>query len=102
MASTDDDSVAAVTQEEVFAFFQANVGKVRNLLFRAVAAVPTERACGCRGDSRLPRRLTSHLFAYPARGVALSDATRTKVAGLAAGAHRLAVSDAITRRVASG
>jgi 5'-methylthioadenosine phosphorylase len=51
----DDDTVEAVTQEEVFAFFEANVDKIRNLLFRAVAAVPTERACGCRGDSPLAR-----------------------------------------------
>ena len=49
----DGDDVPAVTQEEVFGFFEANVGKVRDLLFRAVAAVPTERACDCRGDSPL-------------------------------------------------
>jgi 5'-methylthioadenosine phosphorylase len=47
----DDDTVRAVTQEEVFGFFEANVGKVRALLFRAVEAVPTERACGCGADS---------------------------------------------------
>ena len=49
----DGDDVPAVTQEEVFGFFEANVGKVRDLLFRAVVAVPTERACDCRGDSPL-------------------------------------------------
>jgi 5'-methylthioadenosine phosphorylase len=52
----DDDTVTAVTQEEVFAFFEANVGKVRDLLFRAVGEIPTERACGCAEDSPLARR----------------------------------------------
>jgi 5'-methylthioadenosine phosphorylase len=52
----DDDAVTAVTQEEVFAFFEANVGKVRDLLFRAVGAVPAERSCGCAGDAPLARR----------------------------------------------
>jgi 5'-methylthioadenosine phosphorylase len=52
----DDDAVTAVTQGEVFAFFEANVGKVRSLLFRAVGEIPTERACGCAEDSPLARR----------------------------------------------
>lgn len=51
----EGEEVPAVTQEEVFGFFEANVGKVRALLFRAVEAVPTERACDCRGDSPLAR-----------------------------------------------
>jgi purine nucleoside phosphorylase len=41
------DGLEAVTQEEVFAFFERNVDKVRGLLFRAVDTVPTERACAC-------------------------------------------------------
>jgi 5'-methylthioadenosine phosphorylase len=39
--------VEPVTQAEVFGFFDANVDRVRRLLFRAIAAVPAERACGC-------------------------------------------------------
>ena len=36
--------IAAVTQDEVFAFFEANVATVRQVLFRALAAVlPAER-----------------------------------------------------------
>lgn len=39
-----DDDVPAVTQEEVFAFFEANVEHVRRVLFRALAAeLPTTR-----------------------------------------------------------
>jgi 5'-methylthioadenosine phosphorylase len=41
------DGIEAVTQEEVFAFFDRNVDQVRNLLFRAIDAVPAARACGC-------------------------------------------------------
>lgn len=38
----DDPDVPAVTQDEVFAFFQQNVESVRRVLFRAIAAVPDE------------------------------------------------------------
>ena len=41
------DGIEAVTQEEVFAFFDANVDRVRGLLFRAIDDVPTERGCAC-------------------------------------------------------
>jgi 5'-methylthioadenosine phosphorylase len=51
----DDDTVEAVTQEEVFAFFEANVDNVRRLLFRALEAVPADRACACGDDSPLAR-----------------------------------------------
>ena len=37
-----DPEVAAVTQEEVFAFFEQNLERVRNVLFRAIAAVPDD------------------------------------------------------------
>ncbi|MGZ4716080.1 MAG: S-methyl-5'-thioadenosine phosphorylase [Acidimicrobiales bacterium] len=39
--------VEPVTQEEVFAFFDRNVDRVRGLLYRAIQAVPAERACSC-------------------------------------------------------
>jgi 5'-methylthioadenosine phosphorylase len=38
---------APVTHEEVFAFFEQNVDKVRGLLFRAIGEVPTDRSCSC-------------------------------------------------------
>lgn len=38
----DDPDVPAVTQDEVFAFFERNVEVVRRVLFRAIAAVPDE------------------------------------------------------------
>ena len=41
------DGVEAVTQEEVFAFFERNVDQVRGLLFRAIDTVPAERGCTC-------------------------------------------------------
>ena len=37
----------AVTMEEVFAVMGANNEKVRRLLFRAIEAVPADRACDC-------------------------------------------------------
>jgi 5'-methylthioadenosine phosphorylase len=43
----DDPSVPAVTQTEVFAFFEANVERVRAVLLRALADVPTDRTCDC-------------------------------------------------------
>ena len=39
----------------VFAFFEANVDKIRALLFRAIEAVPTDESCDCKGDSPLAR-----------------------------------------------
>lgn len=38
----DDPEVPAVTQDEVFAFFERNVEVVRRVLFRAIAAVPQD------------------------------------------------------------
>ncbi len=38
----DDPDVPAVTQDEVFAFFQRNIEVVRRVLFRAIAAVPDD------------------------------------------------------------
>jgi 5'-methylthioadenosine phosphorylase len=43
------DGIEPVTQDQVFAFFEDNVDRVRGLLFRAIEAVPTVRACGCAG-----------------------------------------------------
>ncbi|MBI2709641.1 MAG: S-methyl-5'-thioadenosine phosphorylase [Actinobacteria bacterium] len=43
----DDPSIAPVTQDEVFATFEANVAKVRRVLLRALEAVPAEAGCGC-------------------------------------------------------
>jgi 5'-methylthioadenosine phosphorylase len=42
-----DDSVAAVTQEEVFAVFNQNMPRLREALVGLIAAVPRERSCGC-------------------------------------------------------
>ena len=39
--------VRPVTQEEVFAFFAANVSKVRDLLEAIVGALPSTRSCDC-------------------------------------------------------
>jgi 5'-methylthioadenosine phosphorylase len=39
--------VEPVTHEEVFAFFEQNVDKVRGLLYKAIEAVPVERGCAC-------------------------------------------------------
>jgi len=39
--------VEAVTHEEVIRVFQENIGKLRELLFRIVAALPDERDCPC-------------------------------------------------------
>ena len=41
------DGVEPVTQDEVFAFFDSNLDRVRGLLFRAIEAVPSERGCTC-------------------------------------------------------
>jgi 5'-methylthioadenosine phosphorylase len=39
--------VEAVTHEEVIRVFQENIGRLRDLLFRMIAAVPEERDCPC-------------------------------------------------------
>ena len=36
-----------MTQEEIFAFFDANLEKVRGLLFEAVANIPRDIGCDC-------------------------------------------------------
>jgi 5'-methylthioadenosine phosphorylase len=36
-----------VTQEEVFRVFARNTDNLRDLLFKAVGALPTERSCAC-------------------------------------------------------
>lgn len=41
----------AVTMEEVFAVMASNNDRVRQLLFRAIAAVPDDRTCDCRSGS---------------------------------------------------
>lgn len=43
----DDPGVEPVTQSEVFAFFESNLPKLREVLVAALAAVPAERTCGC-------------------------------------------------------
>lgn len=42
-----DDSVAPVTQQEVFAVFDQNMPRLRDALRRLIATVPAERGCGC-------------------------------------------------------
>ncbi|MCB1016849.1 MAG: S-methyl-5'-thioadenosine phosphorylase [Acidimicrobiales bacterium] len=42
-----EDGVEPVTQEEIFAFFDANLEKVRGLLFDAIGRVPDEIGCRC-------------------------------------------------------
>lgn len=41
------EGIEPVTQEEIFAFFDANLEKVRGLLFDAIGRVPTEIGCDC-------------------------------------------------------
>ncbi len=43
----DDPDVTPVTQSEVFAFFEANVAKLRDVLVATLAAISAERTCGC-------------------------------------------------------
>lgn len=42
-----DPDVTPVTQSEVFAFFEANLPKLREVLLATLAAIPAERTCGC-------------------------------------------------------
>lgn len=42
----DDPTVPAVTQDDVFAFFEQNLEAVRRVLFRAIAAVPADLVPG--------------------------------------------------------
>jgi 5'-methylthioadenosine phosphorylase len=48
---TDTDAGVAegegVTQEEVFAEFGRNVGRLRDLVFAIIAALPEQRDCPC-------------------------------------------------------
>ncbi len=48
----------AVSQEAVFAFFQENLGRLRDVLFAAIAAIPSQAgaACGCAASSPGPPR----------------------------------------------
>ena len=43
----DEPGIAPVTQAEVFATFEANVPKLRQVLLAAVAAIPVSRSCAC-------------------------------------------------------
>jgi 5'-methylthioadenosine phosphorylase len=43
----DDPNVEPVTQEAVFAFFEHNVERIRNLLFELVPRLPDARGCQC-------------------------------------------------------
>ncbi len=43
----DDPTVAPVSQDEVFAFFEANVARVRNLIDAMVPAIGVDRVCQC-------------------------------------------------------
>lgn len=42
-----EDGVEPVTQEEIFAFFDANLEKVRGLLFDAIGRIPADIGCSC-------------------------------------------------------
>jgi 5'-methylthioadenosine phosphorylase len=50
----DDDSVAPVTQQEVFAVFDENMPRLRDALRRLVALIPAERSCGCAAAAPTP------------------------------------------------
>jgi len=41
------DGIEAVTQDQVFAFFEQNIEQVRRVLYRAIDSVPAERTCTC-------------------------------------------------------
>ncbi|CAN5770440.1 S-methyl-5'-thioadenosine phosphorylase [soil metagenome] len=43
----DDPDVSPVTQSQVFAFFEANLPKLHDVLLAALAAIPADRTCGC-------------------------------------------------------
>jgi 5'-methylthioadenosine phosphorylase len=43
----DDPTVAPVTMEQVFAFFDANLHRLRELLIELVPTLPTQPACAC-------------------------------------------------------
>jgi 5'-methylthioadenosine phosphorylase len=42
-----DEGISPVTMDEVFAVLRANVERTRALLFRAIPAIPEQRACAC-------------------------------------------------------
>ena len=41
------ESGSSVTQEEVFSFFRGNTERLRAALYDVIAALPTQRTCGC-------------------------------------------------------
>jgi 5'-methylthioadenosine phosphorylase len=41
------EGAGTVSQAEVFAFFEANVHRLRGLLLDALPAIPAERSCAC-------------------------------------------------------
>jgi 5'-methylthioadenosine phosphorylase len=43
----DDPSVEPVTMEQIFAFFDANIDRVRSLLFGLIPSIPADRTCRC-------------------------------------------------------
>jgi 5'-methylthioadenosine phosphorylase len=45
----DDPTVAPVTQEQVFSFFDDNLHRLRQLLFELVPTLPAEPGCDCAG-----------------------------------------------------
>lgn len=45
----DEPGVHPVTQQEVFAFFEANLDRLRAVLLRALDTLPREHTCGCAG-----------------------------------------------------
>ena len=47
-----DTERGPVSIEEVFRVFQANVGKVKELILRMVAAMEGDRACPCEEEAR--------------------------------------------------
>ena len=53
----DDPSVEPVSQEQVFAFFEQNVHRVRELLIAMIPALPDVRSCACE------QSIGPHLFA---------------------------------------
>lgn len=56
------EGAPTVRMAEVFQFFEENVGRLRAMLFRAISAVPTDRACECAtglAADRLPYPLPS-------------------------------------------
>lgn len=53
-ASSGVDGIVAVTHEQVFAVFEHNLGRLREVLHTALAAVPDERSCRCGQGPTVP------------------------------------------------